>query len=226
MLAGLGHLVHRRRGLVLGAWIALTIFGVFATNQVSSRWFQSFSIPGYSAYETNQKTLEIFGSGEQAPQVAVFHSSGDVTKVKGIAAAIRKAQLANKGSRVSSYFSTGSDAYVSRDGHTTFAEIYPAGTPDFSSTAYQDETRAALESATPAGVTVHLTGRDPLQTASNGGTGGPSVLTEAMIGGAGALILLLFVFGAVPAIGIPLAVAISSIFTTFGLVWLVSYLTD
>src|SRR5919201_703496 len=115
MLAGLGHLVHRRRRLVLGAWIALTIFGVFAT---------------------------------------------------------------------------GSDAYVSRDRHTTFAEIYPAGTPDFSSTAYQDETQAALRAATPAGVTVHLTGRDPLQEASSGGSGGPSVLTEAMIGGAGALIIL------------------------------------
>ena len=128
MLAGLGHLVHRRRKLVLGLWIALTIFGVFATNQVSKRWFQSFSIPGYSAYETNQKTLKTFGTGEQAPQLAAFHSSGDVTKVTGIGAAIRKAQLANKGSRVSSYFSTGSDAYVSRDRHTTFAEIYPAGT--------------------------------------------------------------------------------------------------
>src|SRR5439155_3128946 len=182
-----------RRRLVLGVWIALTVFGVFATKQVSSRWFQSFSIPGYSAYETNQKALKTFGTGEQAPQLAVFHSSGDVTKQKGIAAAIRKAQLANKGSRVSSYFSTGSDAYVSRDRHTTFAEIYPAGTPDFSSTAYQDETRAALKSATPPGVTSSITGRDPLQSASNGGTGGgPSVLTEALIGGAGALIILLF----------------------------------
>src|SRR5438034_1356354 len=187
MLARLAHLVHRRRGRVVGLWIVLTLFGVFATSRVSSRWFESFSIPGYSAYETNQKALHTFGTGEQAPQIAVFHSRGDVTKQTGIAAAIRRAQLANKGSRVSSYFSTGSDAYVSRDRHTTFAEIYPAGTPDFSSTAYQDETRAALKSATPAGVTAHLTGRDPLQTASNGGTGGPSVLTEAMIGGAGAL---------------------------------------
>jgi uncharacterized membrane protein YdfJ with MMPL/SSD domain len=226
MLAALARLVHRRRRLVLGVWIALTVFGVFATNQVSSRWFQSFSIPGYSSYETNQKVLKTFGTGEQAPQVAVFHSSGDVTKERGIAAAIRQAQLANKGSRVSSYFSTGSGAYVSRDRHTTFAEIYPAGTPNFSSTAYQDETRAALESATPTGVTVHLTGRDPLQTASNGGTGGPSVLTEAMIGGAGALIILLFVFGTLPAIGIPLAVAVASILNTFTLVWLLTYITD
>jgi putative drug exporter of the RND superfamily len=226
VLAGLAHLVHRHRRAVVGIWLLLTLFGAFAANQVSKRWFQSFSIPGYSAYETNQKTIEIFGTGEQAPQVAVFHSSGDVTKEKGIATAIRKAQLANKGSRVSSYFSTGSDAYVSRDRHTTFAEIYPAGMPDFSSTAFQDETRAALKSATPPGVTASITGRDPLQTASNGGTGGPSVITEALIGGAGALIILLFVFGTVPAIAMPLAVAVASILNTFTLVWLLTYVTD
>ena len=114
MLARLAHVIARRRKAVIGVWLVLTIFGGFSASQVSKRWFQSFSIPGYSAYETNQKTLHLFGTGEQAPQVAVFHSAGDVTKEKGIATAIRKAQLANKGSRVSSYFSTGSDAYVPR----------------------------------------------------------------------------------------------------------------
>ena len=131
MLAGLAHLVHRHRRAVVGVWLVLTLFGAFAANQVSKRWFQSFSIPGYSAYETNQRALRLFGTGEQAPQLAVFHSSGDVTKERGIATAIRKAQLANKGSRVSSYFSTGSDAYVSRDRHTTFMEIYPPGSAKF-----------------------------------------------------------------------------------------------
>src|SRR5438477_12711792 len=196
MLARLAHVIHRRRRLVIGAWIVLTIFGVFATTRVSKRWFHSFSIPGYSAYETNQKTLKLFGTGEQAPQVAVFHSAGDVTKETGIATAIRKAQLANKGSRVSSYFSTGSDAYVSRDRHTTFAELYPAGNQGFNGKVKIKQARAALKRATPGGATSYLTGRDALQEASSGGNNsGPSVLTEALIGGAAALVILLFVFG-------------------------------
>ena len=58
MLVRLAHLVHRRRGRFVALWALLTAFGVFATMQVSSRWFESFSIPGYSAYETNQKTRE------------------------------------------------------------------------------------------------------------------------------------------------------------------------
>ena len=34
MLARLAHVIHRRRRLVIGAWIVLTIFGVFATTRV------------------------------------------------------------------------------------------------------------------------------------------------------------------------------------------------
>ena len=82
-----------------------------------------------------------------------------------------------------------------------------------------------LRSATPPGVTSYITGRDPLQTASNGGTGGPSVLTEGLIGGAGALIILLFVFGTLPAVAMPLMIAAASILNTFTLVWILTYIT-
>ena len=132
MLVRLAHLVHRRRGRFVALWAVLTAFGVFATMQVSSRWFESFSIPGYSAYETNQKTVKTFGTGEQAPLVAVFHSKGDVTK-HDLTPAIEKAAAVNPGSRVSSYFDSHNVLYVSRDRHTTFAEIYPPGQNTFSS---------------------------------------------------------------------------------------------
>ena len=60
---------------------------------------------------------------------------------------------ANAGARSSSYFSTGSTAYVSKDKHTMFAEIYRPGTPGFSSVTGEKETRAALVKAAPAGAT-------------------------------------------------------------------------
>src|SRR5919202_1458101 len=115
LLARLGHLIARRRRLVIVVWVALTLFGAFSAGQVSKRWFESFSIPGYSSYEANQRTLKTFGSGEQSPLVAVFRSSGDVTKADGIEKAIAAAAKVNPGSRVSSYWSTGSRAYVSKD---------------------------------------------------------------------------------------------------------------
>jgi RND superfamily putative drug exporter len=224
MLERLAHRIVRFRWLVIGLWIVMTMFGAFAAGQVSKRWLTEFSIPGYSAYEANQRTLRAFGNGEQAPMIAVFHTAGDVTKQHGIAAAIAAAQAVNKGSRVSSYFSTGSRVYVSKDGHTTFATIYPAGSPNFSAANFISPTRTALRRSVPPGVTVNLTGRDPLQ-ADSGGSGGPSVFVEALIGGAGALVILIFVFGTLPAVFMPIACAIAAILNTFTLVWALTYVT-
>ena len=226
LLERLAHAVVRRRRVVIGVWIVLTIFGAFSAGQVSKRWFESFSIPGYSSYEANQRTLKAFGTGEQAPLVVVFHSNGDITKQAGIQRAVVAAAKVNPGSRSSSYWSTGSHAYVSKDGHTTFAEIYPPANPGFSSTVHIKKVRAEMRAATPAGVQSYLTGRDPIYEASSGGGQGPSVLTEALIGGLGCLVILFFVFGTLPAVLIPLAIAVASILNTFTLVWLLTYVTN
>src|SRR5499426_3381256 len=79
-LAQLARVVMRHRRLVAGLWIALTIFGAFSANEVSKRWLEQFSIPGYSAYEANQRTLKTFGTGAQPPNIAVIRVKGDVTK--------------------------------------------------------------------------------------------------------------------------------------------------
>jgi len=222
----LARLVIRHRREVVGAWILLTAFGAFSAAKVSNRWLESFSIPGYSAYESNQRAVKTFGNGEQPPLVAVFHSNGDVTKQTGIADAVAAGQRVLRGSRSSSYFSTHNNAYVSRDRHTTFAEIYPAGQGGFNALVNIPQTRKQIQAATPAGVTANLTGRDPIYEAASSDTNGPSILGEALIGGLGALIILLFVFGTLPAVAMPLLVAIASILNTFTLVWIVTYFTD
>ena len=80
-MTALARLVLRRRRAIVFLWLALTLIGAYSANAVSKRWLEQFSIPGYSAYEANQRTLKVFGTGENAPLVAVFHSDGDVTKV-------------------------------------------------------------------------------------------------------------------------------------------------
>src|SRR5438128_7793783 len=133
MLAGLARIVVRRRWPIVIAWVVLAFLGAFAAGKLSNRWFQSFSIPGFSAYEANQRTLKTFGSGEQPPLVAVFSSPGqDVTKVTGLDTAINAAAKVVKGSRVGSWFETHSDMYLSRDRHTMVATIYPPGNQTFS----------------------------------------------------------------------------------------------
>jgi RND superfamily putative drug exporter len=225
VLEGLARFVLRHRRLVIGAWIVLTVFGAYSAQAVSSRWLEQFSIPGYSAYEANQRTLETFGNGELPPHVAVFTARGDVTKVPGLEQAIDAAAAKFPAFRVASYFSTGSDAYVSKDRRTTFATIYPPGQAGFTADPRTDEVRRALQQAAPPGVETHLTGISALYE-SQGSTEGPSVLTEALIAGVGALVILLFVFGTLPAILMPILVAATSILTTFTLIWALTYVTS
>ena len=52
------------------------------------------------------------------------------------------------------------------------------------------------------------------------------MLLEALIGGLGALVILLFVFGTLPAVLMPLVVAVAAILNTFTLVWALTYVTD
>ncbi len=226
MLARLARFVMHHRRLVAGGWIALTIFGAFSAQQVSKRWLEQFSIPGFSAYEANQRTLHTFGSGEQAPNIAVLRVSGDVTKSTAVRDTLARVSREFPRFRTSSYFTTGSLAYVSRDRHTTFATFYPPGQPSFSSSAHFDEIRAALKKAAPPGVETRVTGRDALYDSQGTETGGPSVLTEALIGGAGSLVILLFVFGTIPAMLTPVLIAAASILNTFTLIWALTYVTN
>jgi RND superfamily putative drug exporter len=227
-LGRLGHFTSRYRWPVIAVWLVLTLFGGVAAGKLSSRWYQSLAVPGKPAYETGQRTLKAFGAGVRAPNVVVFHSSsGDVTKSAAVRTATARVARMYPAALTSSYFSTGSLAYVSRDRHTTFQEVYPAGRRGVDKLSGAIKMRAAAANGLPAGITVNVTGRDALDEANTHGTsGGSGVLLEALIGGFGALVILLFVFGTLPAILMPLVVALASILNTFTLVWALTYITD
>jgi RND superfamily putative drug exporter len=227
-LAHLAHFLTRHRWPVIGAWLALTLFGAFAAGQVSHRWLQSFSVPGKPAYEASQRTLKAFGAGARAPSVVVFHTTGDATKTPAIAEAMKHAAATMPEALTSSYFSTHNLMYVSRDRHTTFMNVYPAGPRALNATSGAAKMRAAAAKNLPADITVNVTGHDALEEASKNGDagGGSSVIVETAIGGIGALVILLFVFGTLPAVLMPIVVAIAAILNTFTLVWALTYVTD
>ena len=91
----------------------------------------------------------------------------------------------------------------------TFAEIYPPG----SSASSRDATRRRRRSQAPPegrGGALDRHRRDLRRVErDDGGRRAPSVLVEAMIGGLGALVILLFTFGTLPAIAMPLIVALA-----------------
>src|SRR3954471_21310148 len=223
----LAQLTTRYRWAVIGVWIVLTLVGGMAAGKLSSRWYQSTAIPGKPAYETGQRVLKVFGAGVRTPNVVVFHSSGDATKSAAVRASIGRVDKANPGALTSSYFSTHSRAYVSRDRHTTFQEVYLPGRAGVDRKSDAVKMRAVAAQGLPAGTTVDVTGRDALDEANNhASSGNSSALLETLIGGLGALIILLFVFGTLPAVLMPLVVAVATILNTFTLVWLLTYVTD
>ena len=227
MLSRLAHFIARHRWPVIGVWIVLTLIGGVAAGKLSSRWYQSFSIPGKPAYEASQRELHAFGVGVRPPNVVVFHTKGDATKSAAIQAGMKRAAATMPGSLTSSYFSTHSSMYVSKDKHTTFLEVYPRGTPKFDTKSHANEMRTAAARRLAGGITVNVTGHDPLEEASTHGTSGSSsVLLEGVIGGLGAIVILLFVFGTLPAVLMPIVVAIAAILNTFTLVWALTYLTN
>ncbi|MEO5577058.1 MAG: MMPL family transporter, partial [Gaiellaceae bacterium] len=221
------YVVHHRR-IVIGVWILLTAFGAFSAGQVADRWLEDFSIPGASGYEADQRAAAKLGNGELFPYVIAIRADEDVTKVPGVEEAIEQTAAANPGSRVSSFFNTGDDVYVSDDRKVTFANVYAAGQITIEPVDLEP-TKQALAASLPEGVDGYVTGIDALYAESSEtaeGTEPVSVLVEATIGGLGALVILLFTFGTLPAIAMPLLIAIASIFNTFSLIWLLTYITD
>src|SRR3954452_21817481 len=227
MLARLAHLTMRYRWPMIGLWLLLTVVGVFGTTQVSSRWYTAKAIPGQPAYEASQRSLHELGVGDRTPDVVVFHPAGDATTSSDIDHAMRRAAAAVPGAFTSSYYTTGNLLYVSTDRHTAFQMIYPTGPGGVDKVSNAKAIRASAAQNLPAGISVNVTGRDALdEAAKDGKSGGTGVLLEALIGGLGALLILLFVFGTLPAVLAPIGIAVAAILNTFTLVWAFTYFTD
>ncbi len=225
-------LAHKRT-VVIG-WIVLTIAGIAASGPASEALDQEFSVPEKEGWETNVAIAEQYKGtgGDTAPLVPVVTlpegQSVDSPAVKADLAEVdARLREALPQARIASYASTGDRTFVSDDGSTTFALVYPLPDPNEQfgeNPAAQGAASKALDGATVGGAPVKLTGFDALAEAS-GGDEGPGVLLEAVLGGLGALIVLSFVFASFLAI-VPIGMAIVSIFTTFLLLLGLTEFTD
>jgi RND superfamily putative drug exporter len=225
-------LAHKRT-VALG-WIALTIAGVMAAGPASDALEPEFSVPDKEGWETNVEIAKRYQGtgGDTVPLVPVVTlPAGRTVDSPGVRTELeridRRLDEALPQSRIASYASTGDRAFVSEDGRTTFAYVYPQPDPDsvFGENPRAEEgASAALRNATVGGAPVHLTGFDALIEDSGADNEGPGVLIEALIGGFGALLVLTFVFASFLAV-VPIFMAVVSIMTTFGLLLVLTQLT-
>ena len=215
-------LAHKKTVVV--TWILLTIAGVAAAGPATDALDPEFSVPNKEGWETNQTIAQDYRGtgGDTMPLVPVVTlpkgTSADSPAVKADLSKVdRELHEALPGSRVASYASTGDRTFVSKDGRTTFALIYPPPDPDSAfgeNPKAEKAASAVLRGTTVAGQPVHLTGFDALFEDSGADSDGPGLLLEAMLGGLGAFAVLLFVFASALAI-VPILMAVVSIMTTF-----------
>jgi putative drug exporter of the RND superfamily len=223
-------LAHKR--WVAAFWIVVTIVGVATVGQSTKSFSSEFSVPGRQGYETNSQIQRLFGQGGRtSPLIGVVTlpagTSVSSPAVRGgLENVQRRLERAISGLRTASFASTGNRAFVSADGRTTFVLAYPP--PDNES--FGNNTRAAkkaqavLAGQTIAGAPVRVTGIYALQN-QTGGSSGPGVLLESVLGGLGALVVLAFVFASLLAF-VPLLMAIVSIMATFLVLWGVTTVTS
>ena len=215
-------LAHKKT-VVIG-WIVLTFAGIMAAGPATEALEAEFSVPDKEGWETNVAIAEQYQGtgGDTAPLIPVVTlpegESVDSPAVKrDLAAVDERLAEALPDARIASYASTGDTGFVSDDGTTTFAVVYPQPAAD-SAFGENPEAEAAaseaLADATVAGEPVKLTGFDALMEDSGEESGGPGVLVEALLGGVGALAVLAFVFASFLAV-VPLMMAVVSIMTTF-----------
>jgi RND superfamily putative drug exporter len=215
-------LAHKR--IVVVGWIALTIAGIAASGPASERLTNDYSIPKTEGWETTLAIARIYdrtpeGSGSPLlpvvtlPAGTTVDSPGVKAQLAAVDARLRRAL---PHARIASFASTGNRAFVSKDGRTVFSLAYPplAAKSDWGENpqAARAATRA-MSGVTVAGRPVRVTGFDAL-TEDAGDSDGFGVLVEALVGGFGALLVLVFVFASVLAV-VPLLVAFVAIMTAF-----------
>ncbi len=126
--------------------------------------------------------------------------------------------------RVVDLASTGDKSFVTSNGRTTYALIQ-APIPTAVGPSLQSQLEPELhKAAAAAGFDSGLTSYGMLAAGSSN-SGGTSVLLETLLGAAGALIVLLFVFASFLAV-LPLVIAAVSVLTTFMLVLVLTTFTE
>jgi RND superfamily putative drug exporter len=224
MISSLTRWVLSHKRTVVLAWVMLTIAGIAAAGPASDALEPEFSVPNKEGWETNVSIDERYrGTGGESPPLVPVVTLPDERSVdspavkRDLDALDARLERALPGSRIASYASTGDETFVSDDGRTTFAIVHPRPDRDAffgENPRAERAARAALHGATVAGEPVKLTGMDALVEDSGGDNEGPGVLLEAVLGGVGALVVLVFVFASFLAL-VPLVMAFVSIMTTF-----------
>jgi RND superfamily putative drug exporter len=218
--------VLRRRRWIIAAWIIIFVAGMPAAGAVPDRLSFDFSLPGQEGYETEVKLAEAYGTAAYPAAVPAFTApEGEtIAEHRDDIAAITNQLRQLPGIRVVDYGTTGDTAFNTSDGRTTFALVYAPLPEGFVDPSLEKIEPVLQQGAQQHGLELEVTGYNQLQAGSEEAEG-PSILVETLIGGLGALVVLVFVFASFLAL-VPLLIAAVSILATFLVVLGLTTFTD
>jgi RND superfamily putative drug exporter len=219
---------HRKRVMLF--WLVMLLIGGFAASKAPSRLTVDFSLPGQPGYETEKQLLATFGNGgSNPPTIAVVTVPKGTTvddQLSKITPVFDQVQAALPGTRMVDYAETHNTAFVTKDGRTTYALVYPKPFQSFTDVGPEVAMKPILaRAATTTGFDFGVTGYNQLAAGDSSSSTGPSLLVETLLGGLGALAVLCFLFASFLAL-VPLLIAAVSILTTFTIVLIGTYVTD
>jgi RND superfamily putative drug exporter len=217
-------LAHRR--IVIAVWIVAFLVGGMGAGSVSKRLSFNFALPGQPGYETAKQIARSYGNGGESPSsvVVVTAPAGSTiaSEQRQVAAAFEHARNTVPRVRIVDYGATHDPHFLTRDRRTTYAIVFTPVEKTFGAPKVPVQVQRAVAASLP-GAQVQLTGLS--QLASGGSEKGPGVFVETLIGGAGALVVLAFVFASMLAL-VPLLIAAVSILTTLLVVLALTYVAE
>ncbi|GLY13375.1 MMPL family transporter [Kineosporia rhizophila] len=219
--------VVRHRWWVVGFWSAALLAGVFASSAVPDRLSYDFSLPGQEGWETSLELKEAYGMTGDMTDVPVYTApeGESIAEHRDEVAAIDAALAQLPGAEIVGYGGTGDERFLTDDGRSTFSLLLRPSAEGFEDPVAEQLEQTLRQAGQESGLQVGLTGYGQLALDSAEDTEGPSVLAETLIGGFGALIVLLFVFASFLAL-VPLLVAAVAILSTFLVVLGLTEVTD
>jgi putative drug exporter of the RND superfamily len=230
----LARFVLRRKALVAVFWLLALVAGAATSPQTVDRLTVDFSLPGQPGFETEKQIVDTYGNGpdEGTHVLAVTVPAGTTVEAERgqVDGVFRAVQQQFPQYRLVWQGNTGSGDFLTDDGRTAYGVLVDEKFTSFAfKPAFLQVAPLLEQQEQRTGFEIRTTGYFELSQGNASGEGvetePPSVLSETLLGAAGAFVVLVFVFASFLAL-VPLVIAAVSILATFLCVLGVSYLTD
>ncbi len=222
MLYRLGRLTAARAWVVLGGWLVLAATVVALVHLYGANTSDNLSLPGTDSQAAKDLLAEEFPPQQNGASPIVFHTASGKVSDADYKQAIEASHAAivalTHVHSATDPFSQQGQAQISKDGQTAFIPVLL----DVGSSELTDEIAESVLAAADPGVQAGM------QVAAGGPIGSelsePASASSELIGLAAAMIILAFAFGAIVAMGMPIATALVGLVVGLSAIGLLGHL--